>query len=43
MKERPEVTRDGNPSSGEVEYVDLALTLFQGAGIAQWLERRTRD
>ena len=36
MKGRPKVTRDGNSSSGNVEYVDLPLALTRQFGCIMW-------
>ena len=35
MKERPEVGRDGNPSSGKIDHFDLSLALTRQF----WLHR----
>ena len=42
MKERPEVTRDGNSSSDETEYVNLSLVLTRQFRFIVWQPVRLR-
>ena len=42
VKERPEVTRDGNSSSGETEYVNLSLAITRQFRFIVWQPVRLR-